>query len=108
MRLSKEARKSKRYLYAFNEQDENQIMYKFYTDHYFDDKSGERTKLHLKIGAIIQNELTDIEKKTVDLYFNKRVNMIIISQKLGVNKSTVSRNLKRAKNKLRSFIKYAI
>lgn len=83
-------------------------MYKLYVDHKVDEDDQKKINLYKKMKNAIDNELTTIEKSTLELYFNHGINITNISKRLGVNKSTVSRNLSRAKKKLLNFIKYAI
>lgn len=98
----------KQSLYSFNEFDQNKIMYNRYKNNEFNDNnsSQQHNRLKQNIKKIIDNELTNIEKNTINLYYYKKMSITSISHYFGVNKSTVSRNLSRALKKLNDFIKY--
>ncbi len=55
---------------------------------------------------VIQNDLTTRQKQIILLYFGKRMNMTEIANLLQVNKSTVSRTLRRALDRLEKYLRY--
>ncbi len=55
---------------------------------------------------VIQNDLTPRQREMVLLYFAEHRNMSEIAGLLQVNKSTVSRTIKRALNKLYKYLRY--
>ena len=55
---------------------------------------------------VIQNDLTTRQREMVLLYFAEHRNMSEIAGLLQVNKSTVSRTIKRALNKLYKYLRY--
>ncbi len=57
---------------------------------------------------VIDNELTDYQKKLVDMYYYQEYTMNQIADILGINQSTVSRNLKTIRNKICKYLKYLI
>ncbi len=59
-----------------------------------------------RIQAVIQEELTDRERETLLAYYMEHQTIPQIAALQGLNKSTVWRNLKRAENKLRRFLRY--
>jgi RNA polymerase sigma factor (sigma-70 family) len=55
---------------------------------------------------VLQEELTPLQRQTLeDYYFHHRTIPQIATER-GVNKSTVSRTLRRAEDKLRRYLKY--
>ena len=59
-----------------------------------------------KLLNIVQNELTPIQRTIViECIFNDR-KQTEVAKELGVNRSTVSRTLKRAMSKIKQFAKY--
>ena len=68
-----------------------------------------RQSLALKqLVKVIDNELTDYQKKLVDMYYYQEYTMNQIADILGINQSTVSRNLKTIRNKIFKYLKYLI
>ena len=59
-----------------------------------------------RVMEVIRKELTDLQRETLLAYYIEQLNIIQIAQRRGVNKSTVSRTLKRAEQRLRRFLKY--
>ena len=53
-------------------------------------------------------ELTPRQREMVFLYYDRGLKMSQIAQKLGVNRSTVSRTVKRAKQRLYRCLRYAL
>ena len=56
---------------------------------------------------IINQELTDKQKEVLTLYYNYNLNIPQISERLGKNKSTISRSLKTSESIIRSYMKYS-
>lgn len=72
-------------------------------------QSDHRQSLALKqLVKVIDNELTDYQKKLVDMYYYQEYTMNQIADILGINQSTVSRNLKTIRNKICKYLKYLI
>lgn len=58
------------------------------------------------LGRIIQGELTEHQRQTFLAYHYQGLNITQIAAFQGVNKSTVSRTLKRAEKRIRRITKY--
>ena len=59
-----------------------------------------------RVQRVIDEELTQLQKQTLVAYYFQEQTIPQIAADRGVNKSTVSRTLRRAENKLRRFLKY--
>lgn len=59
-----------------------------------------------RVQRVILEELTQAQKETLMAHYFQKQTVTQIAQERGVNKSTVSRTLKRAEDKLRRFLKY--
>ena len=59
-----------------------------------------------RVREVIQSELTPVQRETLVAYYFQEMNLEEIAQARGVNKSTVSRNLRRAEARLRKYLKY--
>ena len=59
-----------------------------------------------RIKALIQAELTELQRYTIAAYYFEGKKLCQIARERGVNKSTVSRTMKRAEAKLKRFLKY--
>lgn len=66
-----------------------------------------RTNLHSLLHTVIDNELTDIEKYTIENHYFENKTVSEIAFDLGVNPSTVTRTISRAERKIEKFMKYA-
>lgn len=56
--------------------------------------------------TVIQEELTELQRYTILAYYFENKTLPQIAEERCVNKSTISRTLKRAENKLRRFLQY--
>ena len=63
-------------------------------------------KVRHALVEIIKNDLTERQKETVVLYYYKKMTMTEIADILGVNVSTVSRTLARARKNICDRTKY--
>ena len=59
-----------------------------------------------RIREVIWNELTDLQRDAIIAYYIHRNTISEIAALRGVHKSTVSRTLRRAEEKLRRYLKY--
>ncbi len=59
-----------------------------------------------RVKRVIQEELTPLQRETLIAYYFQEQTVTQIASDRGVNKSTVSRTLKRAEAKLRRYLKY--
>lgn len=55
---------------------------------------------------VINNDLTKTQKSYIILYYKQEMKISEIAEKYGVNRSTVSRTIKRAKEKIFNILKY--
>ena len=62
----------------------------------------ERMKRNLRIAR--EKELTPRQRCMLELYYDRQMSVTEIAQELGVNISTVSRTLQRARNRLRHYL----
>ena len=65
-----------------------------------------REQLMKRMKTVIREELTALQRETLLLYYFEKMTIPQIALQRGVNKSTVSRTLRRAEDKLRRFLKY--
>ncbi len=59
-----------------------------------------------RVSRVIQAELTQLQQQTLIAYYFQGQNIPTIARQRGVSKSTVSRTLRRAEEKLRRFLRY--
>ena len=59
-----------------------------------------------RIRRVIQDELTELQREVLVAYYFQEINIPQIARERGVNKSTVSRTLRRAEQKLKRYLKY--
>ena len=59
-----------------------------------------------RVQQVIREELTELQRQTLIAYYFQEQTIPEIAAQRGVNKSTVSRTLRRAEEKLRRFMKY--
>ena len=59
-----------------------------------------------RVQRVIKEELTPLQRQTLIAYYMENRTIPQIAADRGVNKSTVSRTLHRAEDKLRRYLKY--
>lgn len=59
-----------------------------------------------RVQRVIREELTPLQREALLDYYFHRMSIPEIAAKRGVHKSTVSRTLHRAENRLRRYLKY--
>ena len=59
-----------------------------------------------RVQRVIQEELTALQREALIAYYFQEQTITQIAEERGVNKSTVSRTLHRAEEKLRRYLKY--
>ena len=59
-----------------------------------------------RVKRVIKEELTPLQRETLTAYYFQGQNIPAIARDRGVSKSTVSRTLHRAEDKLRRFLQY--
>ncbi len=75
----------------------------------FDGYLGPRLPRHVqlqRIQRVIQEELTELQRQTIVAYYFQELSIPQIATERGVNKSTISRTLHRAEDKLRRCLRY--
>lgn len=70
------------------------------------DNQGEVTALRRNLVRAMQEEITPRQRQLLELYYNEKHTMREIAIELGVNKSTVSRTIRRAEARLGRCIRY--
>lgn len=56
--------------------------------------------------TLIREELTELQRDTILAYYFENKSVEQIARERGINKSTVSRTLKRAEARLKRFLQY--
>ena len=59
-----------------------------------------------RIKTVIQEELTELQRYTIQAYYFENKSILQIAEERSVNKSTIFRTLRRAEEKLRRFLQY--
>lgn len=59
-----------------------------------------------RVRRVIREELTDLQREVLMAYYFQEIPIPQIARDRGVHKSTVSRTLHRAEEKLRRYLKY--
>lgn len=70
------------------------------------DNNGDMERLIENLNRAIREEISPKQWEAMKLYYVKQMKMIDIADYLGVNVSTVSRNIRRGKAKLGKCLKY--
>lgn len=71
-----------------------------------DDNSAQMTKLKRNLTRALRQDVTPKQRQYLMLYYGQGMNLRQISEKLGVNKSTVSRTMKRGRQRLYRCLRY--
>ena len=72
------------------------------------DNSQRRQRLLHNLSRAMTEELTPRQQEMLHLYYYEKLNMAQIAGRLGVNKSTVSRTLCRARHRLHHILQYSL
>ena len=70
------------------------------------DNQARLQELYDALAAALREEVTDRQRQVLFLYYVQGLNMRQIAEALGVERSTVSRTLKRGEERLRHRIRY--
>ena len=70
------------------------------------DNSKEISRLKRNLIRALQEDVTPRQRQTLMLYYSDGLNMREIGERLGVDKSTVSRTIKRGERRLRRCLRY--
>ncbi|MBE6949519.1 MAG: sigma-70 family RNA polymerase sigma factor [Ruminococcaceae bacterium] len=80
--------------------------YRQYLLHLGADNTDSRRRLLRNLRRAVREELTEKEWQAMELYYVRQIKMADIARRLGVNVSTVSRNIKRGREKLKKCLRY--
>ena len=72
------------------------------------DNGEQMDRLRRNLRQVRERELTDRQREMVALYYDQGMTMPQIAERLGVSRSTVSRTLRRARDRLYRFLRYAL
>ena len=72
-----------------------------------DDNGRRRQRLLHNLTKAVAEELTPRQREMLHPYYYEQLNMVQIAARLGVNKSTVSRTLCRARRRLHHILQYS-
>lgn len=73
-----------------------------------EDNSDQLERLRRNLRRAREQELTPRQREILALYYDRGLKMPQIARKLGINRSTVSRTVKRAKERLYRCLQYAL
>ena len=73
-----------------------------------EDNSDQLERLRRNLRRAREQELTPRQREILALYYDRGLKMPQIARKLGINRSTVSRTVKRAKERLYRCLRYAL
>ncbi|OUN22555.1 sigma-70 family RNA polymerase sigma factor [Flavonifractor sp. An82] len=71
-----------------------------------EDNAEQMGRLRRNVMLAIQEDITPRQRECMVLYYQKGLNMRQIAELTGVDKSTVSRNIKRGESRLRRCLRY--
>lgn len=71
-----------------------------------EDNSESHQRLKRNLVAALREDVTDKQRQALLLYYGEGLNMKEIGDRLGIDKSTVSRNIKRGERRLRRCLRY--
>lgn len=55
-----------------------------------------------------KQELTPRQQQVLELYYDRGLTISLVAEELGINRSTVSRTLRRAQERLRRYLQYSL
>lgn len=73
-----------------------------------EDNEEQLSRLRRNLRRAREQELTPRQRQVLALYYDEELNMTEIGARLGVNRSTVSRTLHRAKDRLYRVLRYGL
>ncbi|MCI2105552.1 MAG: sigma-70 family RNA polymerase sigma factor [Intestinimonas sp.] len=71
-----------------------------------EDNSTQISRLRHNLVRALQQEVTSRQRQYLLLYYGRQINMTEIGRQLGVDKSTVSRTIKRGEERLRRCLRF--
>lgn len=85
----------------------NKEMFKLLNQFSETQTNEDKLKLAKKaLKKVVEEQLTTRQKQVIVLYYYEQVNMPTIAKMLGVNPSTVSRTLNRARQNIMKYLQY--
>ena len=82
------------------------VDYAMYAQLMADDNRDQINRLKRNLTHALRNDITNRQREYMLLYYGKCMSMEAIAQRYGVNKSTVSRTLKRGRKRLHRCLRY--
>ena len=73
-----------------------------------EDNAEQMDRLRRNLRLAREQELTPRQRQMLDLYYDQGLNIPAIARELGVDRSTVSRTLQRAKRRLYRCLRYGL
>lgn len=70
------------------------------------DNGAEMSRLRRALSQALREDVTEKQRRALLLYYGEGLNMTEIGQRLGVDKSTVSRTIRRGEKNLRRCVRY--
>lgn len=77
-----------------------------YTQVMAEDNSEQMGRLRRNVMLALREDVTPRQRECMLLYYEKRLNMRQIAELMGIDKSTVSRTIKRGESRLRRCLRY--
>ena len=77
-----------------------------YTELMADDNRDQINRLKRNLTHALRQDITQRQREYMILYYGHNMSMEVIAQQMGVNKSTVSRTLKRGRQRLYRCLRY--
>ena len=77
-----------------------------YTRFMAEDNSAQIGRLKRNLSRALRQDITERQREYMNLYYGRNMSMEAIAKELGVNKSTVSRTLKRGRQRLYRCLRY--
>lgn len=71
-----------------------------------EDNAQQIGRLRRNVMRALREDVTPRQRECMILYYGKRLNMRQIGELMGIDKSTVSRNIKRGESRLRRCLRY--
>lgn len=65
-------------------------------------------RLRRNLKQVREKELTPRQRKVLELHYEQGMSGVEIAEELGINPSTVSRTLSRARERLRRYLQYSL
>ncbi len=78
-----------------------------YTREMASDNAQQLDRLRENLAKALRQDVTDRQRQFLLLYYGQGLNMRQIGERVGVNKSTVSRTIKRGEARLRRCLRYS-